>query len=383
METLRGITWDHPRGYQPLRAIAARWQTIGNAEVKWYIRSLKEFGDCPIETLINTNDLIILDHPYVGNAASGKLLLPLERYLSPAFLDIQRQESIGEAFESYWYDNHCWALPIDAAAQVTAYRKDLTDAIGWKLPEETLRLNEAAMELPAKYKVGIPLCPTDAWCVFLTLCAQYSNGQVFTESGVGTEAGEWAIGQIRQWRTFLHPFSYDMNPVEMLEFMSREDEILYVPFIFGYTNYARKGWGKKLIHFGNVPRYDVKGISSLMGGAGLAISAKSAHIKECVDFIQFILSVDVQKGLYYNNGGQPAHLSAWMDEENNRDCSGFFSDTLDTMKQAFVRPRHAGFNSFQEKAASLIHECLRDHSPGKQAIDKLNNLYQSICHETI
>ncbi len=383
METISGITWDHPRGYQPLRVITSEWRHEKNVDVKWDIRTLKDFGDYPIERLINLYDLILLDHPYVGSAATNRLLLPLDDHLPVEFLKMQQEQSIGEGFSSYWYNNHCWALPIDAAAQVAAYRKDITDSINWALPKDVTKLSETATELPNKYSIGIPLCPTDLWCVFLTLCAQYANGSVFIDDGIDLSAGAWALEQIRSWKPFLHEASFKMNPIQMLEYMSSADDIIYIPFTFGYTNYARKGWRNKLIHFCNSPKYSSEGKSSILGGAGLAISANTNHLKECLDFMQFILSVDIQKRAYYQNGGQPAHLTAWLDEENNRDCSGFFSDTMDTMNNAFVRPRHEGFNRFQEKAADYIHENVLANSPVRGVIQKLNVIYQTIRNERV
>lgn len=383
MIRLKGITWDHPRGYQPLRAIASVWKEKSNVEINWDIRTLKDFGDYPIEKLINLYDLIILDHPYVGSAEANKSLLSLDDHLSSSFLKIQQEESIGESFSSYWYKDHCWALPIDAAAQVTAYRKDIIDVINWEMPKDIRKLNEAVEQLPTKYRIGIPLCPTDLWCVFLTLSAQYANGKVFFEDGINLSAGVWALEQLRSWKSFLYPASFSMNPIEMLEYMSEKDDIIYIPFTFGYTNYARKGWRKNLIHFCNVPKYNSKGRSSILGGAGLAISANTSHVKECLDFMQFILSVDVQKGDYYQNGGQPAHNTAWTDESNNNDCSGFFSETIDTMNNAFVRPRHQRFNLFQEKAADFVHENVLFNSAPRRVIQKLNFIYQKTCNEKV
>jgi len=50
-------------------------------DVQWDIRTLKEFGDYPIEKLIGQYDLIVIDHPYTGSAAANKLLLPLDDHL--------------------------------------------------------------------------------------------------------------------------------------------------------------------------------------------------------------------------------------------------------------------------------------------------------------
>ena len=56
---LKGITWDHPRGYDPLIAVSKEYAKVNlNIRVKWDVRTLKEFGDMPIENLIGKYDLI-------------------------------------------------------------------------------------------------------------------------------------------------------------------------------------------------------------------------------------------------------------------------------------------------------------------------------------
>mgnify|MGYP001547748476 FL=1 len=93
MVKLKGITWDHPRGYEPLRAVAKIWQEKTGVEVAWDVRTLKEFGDCPIEKLITDYDFILIDHPYMGEAASNKLLIPVDTFLDKSFMDFQESQS--------------------------------------------------------------------------------------------------------------------------------------------------------------------------------------------------------------------------------------------------------------------------------------------------
>lgn len=379
MVKLKGITWDHPRGYEPLRAVAIMWQEKTGVEVIWDVRTLKEFGDYPIEKLIADYDFILIDHPYMGEAASNDLLVPVDTFLDKSFMDFQESQSVGPSFSSYGYNGHWWALPIDAAAQVAAYRKDIIDLLDWKLPRDLKQLAEAASKLPVSYKIGVPLCATDIWCVFLSLCAQYAGEAVFNEDGVDAETGAWALDQIRSWKGFLYKDSFQMNPIQMMEHMSVADDIVYIPFTFGYTNYARKKWQKNRIHFADVPGSGPGKKSSVLGGAGLAISARTKEIDECLSFMQFILAGDIQKTAYYQNGGQPAHLDAWLDKDNNEDCSGFFSDTLSTMEHAYVRPRRKGFNRFQETAAALVHSAAQENGPTFTIMEKINKLFKSCC----
>lgn len=380
MALLKGITWNHPRGYQPLRAASALWKKESGVDLEWDIRTLKEFGDYPIEKLTGLYDLLIIDHPYTGSAAANKLLLPLDDRLPAPFIETQRQQSIGGGFGSYRYNDVCWALPIDAAAQVSACRKDLATKMNWTLPAAITGLKDAAAALPQNVFIGVPLCATDIWCVFLSLCAMYSKGNFFAEDGIDPATGEWALEQIRSWKDFLHQSSFSMNPVQMLDHMSTADDIVYVPLTFGYSNYARRGWKEKLIHFCDPPVQHAGLHTSLMGGAGLAISSKTKHPAECLTFMQYILSEEIQRGLYYREQGQPAHLAAWLDPDNNRDCSGFFSDTLQTMRNAYVRPRVKSFNRFQEAAADYIHELVTGKDPLVRPLAKLNTMYKTIVN---
>ncbi len=377
---IKGITWDHPRGYQPLKAAAARWLEIAGVEIKWDVRTLKEFGDLPIEKLVSIYDLIIIDHPYMGEAAWNGLLVPLIIHFSTKFLETQSSQSVGPSFESYQYNQSLYALPVDAAAQVAAYRKDLIERAGWKLPTETSSLKDAAYTLEKGYQIAVPLCPTDIWCVFLSLCAQYSNGDFFSATGVSEEVGKWALEEISDWKSFVHKNSFTMNPVQMLEQMGTEDAIVYSPFVFGYTNYSRPHFVPKRIHFGNVPQYGLNKVTALLGGAGIAISGETKNLNSCLDFIQFVLDPETQKNLYYKEGGQPAHLAAWKDEKCNADSGNFFSNTLHTLQNAYVRPRVPGFNRFQEKAADLIHTAALKSTNASLAITQLNNLYNKLCH---
>ncbi|HRJ48680.1 MAG TPA: hypothetical protein PKY38_15080, partial [Opitutaceae bacterium] len=115
--TLRGITWDHARGYAPMAATAARWRELHpEVEVVWEKRSLQAFADESIASLSQRFDLLVVDHPSMGEAAAHGLFLPLERHLPAAFLRDQADHSVGASHASYEINGSQWALAIDAAA---------------------------------------------------------------------------------------------------------------------------------------------------------------------------------------------------------------------------------------------------------------------------
>src|SRR5215218_5665908 len=112
--TLTGITWNHTRGYLPMVATAQRFGELHpGIEIVWQKRSLQEFADYPIERLAERFDLLIIDHPFAGQAAQQRVLLPLDEYLPAEFLDDQATNSVGQSHPSYNFGGHQWALAVD------------------------------------------------------------------------------------------------------------------------------------------------------------------------------------------------------------------------------------------------------------------------------
>ena len=76
--TLKGMTWSHPRGYDPMVACSKLWQEQTGATVEWDKRSLQDFESFPVEELAREYDLIVIDHPHVGQITRENCLLPLD-----------------------------------------------------------------------------------------------------------------------------------------------------------------------------------------------------------------------------------------------------------------------------------------------------------------
>lgn len=75
---LRGMTWDHPRGYDPLVACSALYKDHNGVEITWEKRSLQDFESFPVEELARRYDLIVIDHPHAGQVAREGCLYPLD-----------------------------------------------------------------------------------------------------------------------------------------------------------------------------------------------------------------------------------------------------------------------------------------------------------------
>ena len=74
----QGLTWDHPRGYAALAAAAGQAAAEGRAIVAWSKQPLEGFESHPIADLAARFDLLVLDHPHIGEAVDADCLVPLE-----------------------------------------------------------------------------------------------------------------------------------------------------------------------------------------------------------------------------------------------------------------------------------------------------------------
>jgi multiple sugar transport system substrate-binding protein len=76
---LRGITWEHSRGFDPKVATAREYERLHpNVRITWEQRSLQEFASGPVDDLAGRFDLVVIDHPHMGAVARAGDLLALD-----------------------------------------------------------------------------------------------------------------------------------------------------------------------------------------------------------------------------------------------------------------------------------------------------------------
>ena len=365
MTTLRGMTWDHPRGKAPLLALAGRSGTTGTTTVEWSARSLQAFADHPLEELADSYDLLVLDHPHIPLAAGQELLVPLDETGHGDELDRLAAESVGASFSSYQHGDHVWALALDAAAQVSVYRPDLIA----DLPASW----DDVLELAGEGRVLWPLKPVDAMSSFLTLAAQHGE-PVCSRPGtfVRRELGLAVLDLMHRLADRVDPGCHGYNPIDVVERLATEDAWCYAPLVFGYVSYSRPGFRPHRLAYRDVPVGPRGTAGSCLGGAGIAVSAHSAERDTAVDVAFWLASAAIQRGEYYWEGGQPANAIAWEDPEVNADSLDFFAGTRATLEGASVRPRHAGWIALQEVVGDLVHAALACQLSDDACLDRLD-----------
>lgn len=371
---LTGMTWNHSRAYPPLVAAAQRFEEENpGVTIHWERRSLDDFGHAPLAPLARAYDLLVIDHPMLGDAFGQGILLPLDDLLPQPLLTGLETNSVGPSFGSYRYEGRLWALPLDAAAPVASYRPDLLDRAGLPVPrnwEEVLNLAREGLAV-------MPAFPADLYLNFLGL---YHSLGGMPQTGPGTTldraAGTESLLRLRALAALMPGRIYALNPICIYEMLARNDEFAYCPFAFSYSNYARSGFAAHPVHFA-----DLAGIRSgtrmcsVIGGTGLALSAQCRQREVALRFATYVTGETCQRTLYVQAGGQPAHRQAWLDGAANALTHDFFSQTLAAMQRSFVRPRHPGYVAFQQRAGHPIVEFLRAGGNPEAAVDEINRLY--------
>ena len=131
MIQLKGMTWDHSRGYDPMIATSEFFSKKHNnkIQINWEKRSLQAFADRPIDQMVDEYDLMVIDYPHVGEVSAKGLLQKFDIDGYQDELNLLKEQSVGLSHQSYNIDGHQWALAIDAATQVSCFRKDLISSL--------------------------------------------------------------------------------------------------------------------------------------------------------------------------------------------------------------------------------------------------------------
>jgi multiple sugar transport system substrate-binding protein len=370
--TLKGMTWSHPRGYDPMVACSKLWQEKTGVTVQWDKRSLQDFESFPVEELARAYDMIVIDHPHVGQITHEKCLLPLDVEGREAERRALADGSVGASYPSYNWQGRQWGFPIDTATQVQAYRPDLLE----KAPKTW----DAMLTLARQGRVLLPLRPPHSLMVFFTLSGNL--GKPCRTDGpadlIDGETGARVFEMMREIAGLIDPACFGMDPIAVYERMAQAGStIACSPLGYGYVSYSMAGFRPNLVKFADIPAAGTGGPKgSALGGTGIAVSAFSKAPKEAIDFAYWIAGGDVQKGLYASSGGQPGHADAWEDDAVNAATADFYRGTRATLEAAWVRPRHDGYMAFQQAASDRINAGLTGNEPAAAVVADLNRLFR-------
>lgn len=365
-----GLTWDHPRGYVALEKAAEQARAQG-LSLQWKRQPLEGFESHPIEELADQYDLIVLDHPHIGDAVAADCLQPLESLFDAPALQAWKEQSIGNTFESYLYGGKHWALPLDAASQVAAYRED-------RLDESPPATWEATLAFARRHPVALSLAGPHAILSLFSMSAAHGDApaaaipeRLFEGRGASVA---WELMQQ------LYALSYkgwaERNPIAILEALARDAQAVYCPLVYGYVNYSVANDQRHAVHFTDVPAGPSGRLGSVLGGTGLAVSRRTKVSDALLAHLAGLLSPATQRDFIPFAEGQPSARMAWSDERVNKAWGGFFAQTKRTLEQAIVRPRHPQYVPFQTAASACVRQALADRLAATEVINALQSLYE-------
>lgn len=372
----RGLTWDHPRGRLALERAAADSSATDAAArplIEWDVHPLEGFESSPIEDLAERYDVIVLDHPHLGDAIDAGVIRPLDEVFDATFLDEVNAGAVGPSTASYTLQGRLWALPLDAATQVAV-----------SVPEMVAEAPKTWADVIALSKgspVALSLAGPHAFLSFASICVAL-GAEPAVEPGDGfvdTAAGAQAFATMAEVAGRMPPRAAELNPIGLLERMRRDRDIAYVPLVYGYVNYAS---GPGALRFDDAPVAHVGGRrGSTIGGTGIAISTRSAPSPELVAHLAGLLDPATQRTFIPENAGQPGLRSAWTDGVVNAASGDFYRRTLATIEDAWVRPRVPGYIPFQGTASAALRGALLGRAPASDAVAELNRTFDALARE--
>ncbi|MTH78523.1 ABC transporter substrate-binding protein [Paracoccus aestuariivivens] len=366
-----GLTWDHPRGRHALEAAARQ-----GGPVRWEVQPLEGFESAPIAENCARYDLVVLDHPHLGEALAADCLRPLDEIFSPDELRAIADRAIGPSMESYVMAGRVWALPLDAATQVMAWRPDL-------LEQAPVTWDEVATLSRRTGRVALSLAGPHAWLSFLSVCHAIRPDLDLREgdTSVPRAVAIRALTILADLAQRSPASVLGKNPIGILEHMSGgHDDVALCPLVYGYVNYAAPSRSVPL-RFANAPRIAAgQPPGSILGGTGIAVSRRAQVDEALRAHLLWLLGPEAQQGFIPAHDGQPGTRAAWHDPAVNAACGNFFSDTAETLEAASIRPRHDGGIAYQTAASAAIRAGFAAGTDPANLADELEAMFQTLRH---
>lgn len=376
---MTGVTFDHPRATQPIIRSAELYKSINhNLQVKWTAHSLEDFETQSIQKLSEEFDLIIFDHPFIGEVVKNNSLFVISDFLDQNQLQFLEDEILGNSLHSYKANGRLWALPVDGASQMSAYLENQNKT--YEFANASIEnLIKTSLDKDFAQSTAFPMVPTHASCTFLslahTLNQESSTGLFFLTNSIFTES----LLLLKQLAKTFNPISFEVNPIQLLDLMSEDKEIKYSPFVFGYSPYSVSGFRANKIKFAPSPGFGGNHSRTILGGAGLGVSKMCKNPEAAAAYAYWLTTKKIQAEIFPVNLGQPASKSGWQSNSNPEMFENFFESSYSSIENAFVRPRMSGWPKFQETFGEILISAIKDQITAEDALDEIKREMSVNC----
>lgn len=376
---LRGITWQHPRGYDPLVAASDAWMARHpDVRVEWHQLPWYRFEEEVLRSLADRDgayDLVMFDHPWVGRLAAGECLIAWDELVPPEYLASLRARVVAPSLESYEWEGRLWALPLDAACHASLYRCDLVDAatlpVHW---DDIAKWASRYHRPPARYGLLLSLEGVLGHCLFCSMLAGLGHPPYVDEDGPHCDraAATHVLETLRSLIALTPPGSTRWGPWDIYEHLLRNDDVGYSPSLFPYVNYFGRDGRSAHLRLHRVPSFGKRGPgAAILGGVGLGIARTCRHPTAARDLGIHLMSDEIQRDVFPRHSGQPATRAAWEDAALNAAKHGFYRSLADNMKIAYIRPRYPAFHQLELENGRVLQRFWDAELSLAQALDKL------------
>lgn len=375
MPRLEGVVWDHPRATVPIAAATDAFLKLRpDVDLVWHRRPLSAFEFEPIAETAAGADLLIFDHPFCGDIVASGCLLPVDGLAEGDF--------VGPSLATYRLGGHVWAVPIDAACQMSVWRPDLLSQLDAEPPRtwiETIDLGRKAA--PRGLRVAVAFAGVHAFMSWYSLCASLGRACAVEPDAplVDRGTGIQALELLRDLAAVADPRSVDWNSIALQDALAREPDLVFCPAVYGFATYAEPDRPTPL-RFGPLAGAGpMPHAGSTIGGAGLGISGRvrddPAREEAARAFARFASLPVTQIELFGRNRGQPARIEGWTDPDLDARFGGFFTATRRTLEAAWVRPRFQGYLKFQHTGGRIVEAFLRGDGTPAATLQRLETAW--------
>jgi multiple sugar transport system substrate-binding protein len=353
--TLSILAWDHPRATLPLAAASRAWAELTGEPFEVATRSLAAFGDETPAT--DRNDLVLIDHPHIGQAATSGAIVALDELVAPDELAAIEAAAVGPPGVYRW--NHaCWAVGVDEACQALAVGPgSLGDH---PIPRTWSDVLALARVLPGR--VALPLHPAHAISSCLSLLAArggHAGGSVLADP----LCLEWAVSVLAALVETAPDEAFEWEPPEALARLA-SGELACIPLAYAYVGYA--------VTWSDAPSVERDGRpGAILGGVGAAVLSGSADLATAARLAVWLATPAVQREIVGRNSGQPASRSAWDDPA----ADPMLAALRRTVEQSRVRPRAPWWPAFQRAAGAHLARGLRSGRDPSALARELEQIY--------
>ena len=278
-----------------------------------------------------------------------------------------KEDSLGDCFASYCVDRRPYAIATDAACQVSAHRPHVLASYNRAVPKSWEEVWSLAEEHPGS--VALPLYPSDAISCLVSLTAGQGAAPDGGDAMFGDKASAFrAVELLQRISAFVPDMCWECTPPMLFAEAKQHDSIAYIPLTYGYARMTQEregGW-----RFGSPP----SGSGTVLGGAGMAVSAASPRPEAAADFVAWYGRGEIQTFLTMH-GAQPASRRTWHTPLVNDALGYFFSDTYRTIRSAYTRPLVPWWPAIQEESGHLLVDGLRSGKSSEAIIMNIEARY--------